>query len=121
MRPDFARTVEIHRKPGYDPVELFLDPAIRFPALAIGWRLTKRALGMRTLMDVIPLDAGLVRGSHGRADNSPDQGPVVMSSDPRLLPAGDVAATQIKQLMIDHIFGDARLADDTWVMERARP
>ena len=29
--PDFARTVEIHRKPGYDPVELFLDPAIRDP------------------------------------------------------------------------------------------
>ena len=29
--PDFARTVDIHRKPGYDPVELFLDPAIRAP------------------------------------------------------------------------------------------
>ncbi|NBV49562.1 MAG: alkaline phosphatase family protein, partial [Verrucomicrobia bacterium] len=29
--PDFARTVDIHRKPGYDPVELFIDPKIRFP------------------------------------------------------------------------------------------
>ena len=37
--PDFARTVEIHRKPGYDPVELFLDPAIRMPKLAVGSRL----------------------------------------------------------------------------------
>ena len=64
--PDFARLVEIHRKPGYDPVELFLDPSIRVPKLAIGWRLAKRALGLRALMDVIPLDAGLVKGSHGR-------------------------------------------------------
>jgi predicted AlkP superfamily pyrophosphatase or phosphodiesterase len=64
--PDFARLVEIHRKPGYDPVELFLDPAIRFPKFALGWRLAKRALGFRTLMDVVPLDAGLVKGSHGR-------------------------------------------------------
>ena len=24
----FARTVDIHRKPGYDPVELFLDPQL---------------------------------------------------------------------------------------------
>ena len=64
--PDFARLVEIHRKPGYDPVELFLDPAIRSPKLAVGWRLARRALGFRTLMDVIPLDASLVKGSHGR-------------------------------------------------------
>ena len=46
--PDFARLVEIHRKPGYDPVELFLDPAIRLPKLAVGWRLGLRALGLRT-------------------------------------------------------------------------
>ena len=64
--PDFARLVEIHRKPGYDPLELFLDPAIRFPKVAIGLRLARRALGFSTLMDVIPLDATLVKGSHGR-------------------------------------------------------
>ena len=64
--PDFARTVEIHRKPGYDPVELFLDPAIRMPALTVGWKLARRKLGFRTLLDVIPLDATLVKGSHGR-------------------------------------------------------
>ncbi len=103
--PDFARTVEIHRKPGYDPVELFLDPAIRSPKLAVGWRLLKRALGMRVLMDVIPLDASLVRGSHGRADNDPARGPVVMSSDADLLPEGAIEAAQIKQLMLDHMFG----------------
>ena len=27
-RPDFARTVDIHRKPGYDPCELFFDPKL---------------------------------------------------------------------------------------------
>ena len=66
--PDFARTLDIHRKPGYDLVELILDPAISFPKLALGWRLLKKALGFRTLMDVIPLDATLVKGSHGRAE-----------------------------------------------------
>jgi predicted AlkP superfamily pyrophosphatase or phosphodiesterase len=104
--PDFARMVEIHRKPGYDPVELFIDPKIRMPKLAIAWRLAKRALGLRTLMDVIPMDASLVRGSHGRADNSAERSPVVLSSDAALLPAGDVDATEIKQLMLDHVFGD---------------
>jgi predicted AlkP superfamily pyrophosphatase or phosphodiesterase len=64
--PDFARTVDIHRKPGYDPCELFLDPALRFPKLAVAWRLAKRKLGLRTLLDVIPLDPSIVRGSHGR-------------------------------------------------------
>jgi len=57
--PDFARTVDIHRKPGYDPVELFIDPDVSAPKMAIAWRLTKKKLGFRTLMDVIPLDPGL--------------------------------------------------------------
>ncbi len=103
--PDFARTVEIHRKPGYDPVELFLDPAIRHPKLAIGARLAKRALGFRALMDVIPLDASLVKGSHGRVTARPEDGPLVIGSDAALLPDGPVAATAVKQLILDHVFG----------------
>lgn len=102
--PDFARCVEIHRKPGYDPVELFLDPAIRFPKLAIGWRLLKRAFGSRTLMDVIPLDATLVRGSHGRGDTGSERGPVILSSEPDLLPTGTVDARMVKDLMLAHVF-----------------
>jgi predicted AlkP superfamily pyrophosphatase or phosphodiesterase len=105
--PDFARTVEIHRKPGYDPVELFLDPAIRIPKLAIGARLAKRALGLRTLMDVIPLEAALVKGSHGRVTAKAEDGPLVISSRPALLPDGPVAATSVKQLILDHVFGAA--------------
>ena len=102
--PDFARLVEIHRKPGYDPVELFIDPAIRSPRLAIGWRLAARALGLRTLMDVIPLDATLVRGSHGRLPDSTVDGPVLISSEPRLLPGDTVAATDVKDIVLRHVF-----------------
>jgi predicted AlkP superfamily pyrophosphatase or phosphodiesterase len=103
--PDYAHTVDIHRKPGYDPVELFIDPAIRLPKLAIGWRLAKRALGLRTLMDVIGVDATLVKGSHGRVTDRSDEGPLFISSRPELLPEGPVAATSVKFLLLDHIFG----------------
>jgi predicted AlkP superfamily pyrophosphatase or phosphodiesterase len=104
--PDFARTVDIHRKPGYDPVELFVDPAIRLPPLAIGWRLLKRKLGARTLLDVISLkDTGLVKGSHGRLIDDPDHGPLLISSAPELLPEGPVAATAFKRLVLEHVFG----------------
>jgi predicted AlkP superfamily pyrophosphatase or phosphodiesterase len=102
--PDFARLVEIHRKPGYDPVELFLDPAIRVPKLAIGLRLAKRALGFRTLMDVIPLDAKLVKGSHGRPTADERDGPVFISSERRLVPDGAVAATAVKAAILAHVF-----------------
>ena len=64
--PDYARCVDIHRKPGYDPVELFLDPKIKVPLLKVGSKVLKKKLGFRYLMDVIPLDAGLVKGAHGR-------------------------------------------------------
>jgi predicted AlkP superfamily pyrophosphatase or phosphodiesterase len=102
--PDFARLVEIHRKPGYDPVELFVDPAIRFPKLAIGGRLARRALGFTTLMDVIPLDATLVKGSHGRLTDNVADGPVFLSSERHLVPDEPVAATAIKDLILRHVF-----------------
>jgi len=80
--PDFARTVDIHRKPGYDPCELFLDPQLRWPKLRIAWRLLQKKLGQRALLDVIPLDASLVRGSHGRPPDAPEHGPVFACSAP---------------------------------------
>ncbi len=103
--PDFARTVDIHRKPGYDPVELFIDPAIRWPMLAVGWRLGKRRLGLRTLLDVISLrDTRLVKGSHGRPTDDPEAGPLVIGSEPDLMLDGPIAATGFKDLVLDHIF-----------------
>ena len=103
--PDFARTVDIHRKPGYDPVELFTDPALRFPKLAAGWKLAKRKLGQRQLLDIIsPKDTQLVKGTHGRLTDDPKAGPLVISSEPALMPDGPVEATAFKELTLDHIF-----------------
>ncbi|MEO8309850.1 MAG: nucleotide pyrophosphatase/phosphodiesterase family protein [Caldimonas sp.] len=105
--PDFARTVEIHRKPGYDPVELFIDRRIAFPKLAVASRLAKKAIGMRYLMDVIGLDATVVRGSHGRPTDRTEDGPLFITSAPDLLAEGPVPATAVKQLLLDHLFGAA--------------
>ena len=103
--PDYARTVDIHRKPGYDPVELFFDPEIRFPKLKAGLKVAQRKLGFRNLMDVISLrDTKLVKGSHGRLTDNPDDGPMVISSRPELLDKGAVAAVDFKQLVLDHVF-----------------
>ena len=101
--PDYARTVDIHRKPGYDPVELFLDPAIRVPPLAIGSRLVRKKLGFRTLLDVIPLDASLVKGSHGRIPDDPAKGPLLMTRQPDLLGDGELAATDVHDLILRHL------------------
>jgi predicted AlkP superfamily pyrophosphatase or phosphodiesterase len=78
LAPDFARTVDIHRKIGYDPVELFLDPKLRFIPLRIAAFLLKKKLGLRGLMKVIPLDATLVRGSHGAIPESEEDWPLLM-------------------------------------------
>jgi predicted AlkP superfamily pyrophosphatase or phosphodiesterase len=103
--PDFARTVDIHRKPGYDPVELFVDPAIQYPKLTAGWKLVKRKLGQRQLLDIISLkDTQLVKGTHGRITDDPDFGPLVISSEPDLMPEGAVEATDFKALVLEHVF-----------------
>jgi predicted AlkP superfamily pyrophosphatase or phosphodiesterase len=78
--PDFARTVDIHRKPGYDPCELFLDPSLRFPAARVGWFLLKKRLGLRGLLEVVPLDPSLVRGSHGIPNPPEAEQPVLLGS-----------------------------------------
>lgn len=76
--PDYARTIDIHRKPGYDPLEMFVDPAIRFPLLKMVGKVAKKKLGFRMLMDVIPLNANLIKGSHGRPNNDPQHGAIIM-------------------------------------------
>ena len=103
--PDFARTVDIHRKPGYDPVELFLDPTLKFPKLRIAKKLFQKSLGFRTLMNVIGLDASLPRGSHGRLTDHPEAGPLLISSEPDLFPSGSISATEVKSVILHHIFG----------------
>ncbi|MEM6674696.1 MAG: nucleotide pyrophosphatase/phosphodiesterase family protein [Planctomycetota bacterium] len=97
--PDFARTVDIHRKPGYDPVEMFVDPSLRSPQLRVAQRLAQKKLGFRYLVDVIPLDATLVRGSHGLVPDDPLDGPVWVSSLP-LDDAGPIAMTSVKDRVL---------------------
>src|SRR6266404_6266267 len=101
VAPDFARTVDIHRKPGYDPVELFLDPRIKAAKLKIAWRLLQKKLGMRMLMDVIPLDATLVKGSHGRRPSDSADYPVLIS--PVLLSAAQIEAVDVYHILKRHL------------------
>jgi len=100
--PDYARCVDIHRKPGYDPVELFLDPEIAAPMLKVGMKVARSKLGFRTLMDVISLDATLVKGSHGLL-TEPGKGPVFLSTEPELVPES-VHAADVKALVLRHVF-----------------
>lgn len=104
--PDYARTVNIHAKPGYDPCELFIDSAITFPKLKIAWILLKKALGFRYLMDVIPLDASSVRGSHGRITDKDDEGPILMTTQPQFLNAKTIKAQEVFNLILDYVFCD---------------
>jgi predicted AlkP superfamily pyrophosphatase or phosphodiesterase len=93
--PDFARTVDIHRKPGYDPVELFLDPKLPAVKLRMLWRLLQNRLGFRMLMDVIPLDAALVKGSHGRRPADPAHWPLLIAENKDALPGSPVESTEV--------------------------
>ena len=103
VAPDFARTVDIHRKPGYDPAELFLDPSLTAPKLRIAATLAKKALGFRYLLEVIPLDASLVRGSHGRVTDRLDDGSIVISSE-RHSVCEPLEATAVRDLILAHVF-----------------
>lgn len=97
--PDFAHIVDIHRKPGYDPVELFFNPHDRYVKARAGLALAKKKAGMRYLMNVVSLDATVVRGSHGRLPASVDEGPVLLSSLD--LATGDhVEATEVRDLLL---------------------
>jgi predicted AlkP superfamily pyrophosphatase or phosphodiesterase len=99
--PDFARTVDIHRKPGYDPVELFVDPQIRFPRVKAGIKLMRKKLGFRMLMDLIPLDASLVKGTHGRLAPAPGRGPLLIGTN-KTLATDRISMTDVKALMMSH-------------------
>ncbi|MGA2686255.1 MAG: nucleotide pyrophosphatase/phosphodiesterase family protein [Verrucomicrobiota bacterium] len=103
--PDFARTVDIHRKPGYDPVELFLDPNIPLPKLKIAWRLLQKKLGFRMLMDVIPLDASLVKGSHGRRPAEKKDWPVFITNQPEILGAKEIESTEVYHALLRQVLG----------------
>lgn len=101
--PDFARMVDIHKKPGYDPVEMFTDPKDHFVVPKIIWKLLKKKLGFRTLMNVIPLDASLVRGSHGRTPESTDDHPIFITNSKRGPLEQSIKATDVYHLLYKHV------------------
>jgi predicted AlkP superfamily pyrophosphatase or phosphodiesterase len=105
--PDYARTVDIHRKPGYDPCELFIDPALRLAKARVALRLAQRRLGMRALLDVIPLDASLVRGSHGRSDVAAELRPVLISAADSPARADEAPITSVRDAILGELFGAA--------------
>jgi predicted AlkP superfamily pyrophosphatase or phosphodiesterase len=76
--PKFARTVDIHRKPGYDPVELFVDGRTRS----------------------IPLNANLVRGSHGAPAKDPSQRGVLLTSEPGVFLGGQLADYEVAEIIL---------------------
>jgi predicted AlkP superfamily pyrophosphatase or phosphodiesterase len=80
VAPDYARTVNIHAKPGYDPCEMFITSKTRAAT-----RLLQKKLGFRYLMDVIPLQPELVKGSHGLI-TAPEKGPLIIGPRSQPLP-----------------------------------
>jgi predicted AlkP superfamily pyrophosphatase or phosphodiesterase len=102
LAPDFARCVDIHRKPGYDPVELFLDPKIKHPKLKLAWKLFLKTIRQRTLFDVIPLDATLVKGSHGRIPDDQDDWPVLIGDLPHLPRSLTLGAQEVFAHLYEH-------------------
>jgi predicted AlkP superfamily pyrophosphatase or phosphodiesterase len=105
--PDFARGVEIHKKPGYDPAELFLDPKDPWVKLRAAAGLVRKKVGLRYAMNVVPLDPSPIRGSHGRLPSDPARGPMLVCSDP-LAKRERIPAIDVRDLLVDLALGRSR-------------
>jgi predicted AlkP superfamily pyrophosphatase or phosphodiesterase len=107
--PDFARCVDIHRKYGYDPVELLVDPLITFPKLRVAGKLIRKMLGFRMLMDVISLDPSLVKGSHGTCPSNSDEWPLLIGTGALAGGAAEagasIAATEVHDRLVAACLG----------------
>ncbi|QDU56412.1 alkaline phosphatase family protein [Aeoliella mucimassa] len=79
MAPTYARKMDIHRKPGYDPVELFFDPSTKG----------------------IPLNADLVRGSHGAPVRQESQQGVLLSSQRGVFVEQTMADTDVASIVLN--------------------
>ena len=104
--PDFARCVDIHKKPGYDPCELLVDPAITLPALRVAKFKIARALGFRASLQLTPLNASLVKGTHGRTQLAPGFEPVVLAENSLLPDKNFVSCQDISDIILRHLFND---------------
>ncbi|SFZ90912.1 Predicted pyrophosphatase or phosphodiesterase, AlkP superfamily [Flaviramulus basaltis] len=102
--PDFARNVDIHKKPGYDPVELFTDPKKKFMLGRIAFKLLKKKLGFRTMLNVIPLDATLPKGSHGAINIDEDYYPLFIHDKAETKINSPAEAIDVCQTILDYVF-----------------
>lgn len=93
--PDYARMVDIHKKPGYDPVELTTNPKDPFVVPKIIFKLLKKKLGFRTVLDVIPLDAKLIKGSHGRIPENKEDHPIFATNSSKIKLKENLEATEV--------------------------
>ncbi|APQ16295.1 alkaline phosphatase family protein [Maribacter hydrothermalis] len=101
--PDYARMVDIHKKPGYDPVEMMTDPKDKLVMAKVVGKLLKKKMGFRTVMNIIPIDATLIKGSHGRLTEDEEDFPIFISNHI----TGDndqiISAVQVRDLIEDHL------------------
>lgn len=101
--PDYARMVDIHKKPGYDPVEMLTDPKDYLVMAKVGGKLLKKKLGFRTVLDIIPLDATLIKGSHGRVPEDKADYPIFISNDTTADFKDEIEATDVFGILEGHM------------------
>jgi len=101
--PDYARMVDIHKKPGYDPVEMLTDPKDKLVMAKVAGKLLKKKLGFRTVMNIIPLNANLVKGSHGRLTEDKEDFPLLISNENNIQNIEVVSAIDIREIIENHL------------------
>ncbi|MDT7827299.1 alkaline phosphatase family protein [Pricia sp. S334] len=101
--PDYARMVDIHKKPGYDPVEMMTDPKDPFVMPKVAGKLLKKKLGFRTVLDIIPLDATLIKGSHGRVPEDRADYPILITNDATADLKEEIRATDVFKILERHV------------------
>jgi len=101
--PDYARMVDIHKKPGYDPVEMMTDPKDKLVMVKVVGKLIKKKLGFRTVMNIIPIDATLIKGSHGRIPEDTDDYPILISNNKNASKDGVIEAVDVYQIIENQV------------------
>ncbi len=100
--PDYARMVDIHKKPGYDPVEMLTDPKDKLVMPKVIGKLLKKKMGFRTVMNIIPLEAELVKGSHGRIPEDAEDHPIFIA-DNQILDQTHLKPTDVFRILEEQI------------------
>jgi hypothetical protein len=101
--PDYARMVDIHKKPGYDPVEMMTDPKDKLVMAKVVGKLLKKKLGFRTVMNIIPIDATLIKGSHGRIPDDIADYPILISNTNASIKEGVIEAVDVYQVIENQV------------------